>query len=205
AGAGQDGGEDLRRARSEFLPHLSRRRGQRRPAQRAELHRPGQEGSAARDDSRPQEGVRRQRADRERDRNPVVCPRGRAAVSASPRSAPLPRRSNQWPAPLTAAPVIVARRAASGVLRLRATRTSPSMTTAEMPGMSPRAIALSASGASDAAGASQTTRSAGWPTASVAVVARRKARALLPVASASTVSGARSPSEASSQTLLSTP
>ena len=72
--------------------------------------------------------------------------------------------------------------------------------------MSPRAIALSASLASDADGASHTTRSAGAPTASVPVpAASRKARALLPVASAITISGARSPSDASSHTLFMTP
>ena len=75
-----------------------------------------------------------------------------------------------------------------------------------MPGMSPRAIAVSASTASDADGASQTTRSAGASTAIVPVpAARRKARALLPVANAITTSGGRSPSEAISQTLLITP
>ena len=72
--------------------------------------------------------------------------------------------------------------------------------------MSPRAIAPNASRALEAAGASQTTRSAGAPTASVPVpAARRNARVLLPVASAIAISGARSPSEASSQMVLITP
>ena len=49
-------------------------------------------------------------------------------------------------------------------------------------------------------------REAGAPTASVpAPPARRKARALLPVAKAMTISGARSPSDASSHTLFMTP
>src|SRR2546430_13621671 len=81
-----------------------------------------------------------------------------------------------------------------------------SITTQEIPGMSPRAIASRASFASDAAGASQTTRSAGAPTVMVPVPrARRKIRALFPVASASASAGGRSPSEASSHTLLTTP
>src|SRR5712691_1452242 len=75
----------------------------------------------------------------------------------------------QCPAPGTPTPVTVARRLASGVLRLRATRTWPSMITHETPGMSPRAIAPRASVASEAAGASQTTRSAGAPTVMVPV------------------------------------
>src|SRR5256885_10209184 len=104
------------------------------------------------------------------------------------------------------APLNVARRLASGVLRLRPTLTSPSITTHEIPGMSPRAIASRASFAREAAGASQTTRSAGAPTAIVPVVVeRRQARALLPGARAIASAGGGSPSEASSQTLLSTP
>src|SRR5258705_11877396 len=94
-------------------------------------------------------------------------------------------RGAQWPAPATVTPLKVARRLAIGVLRLRPTRTWPSTTTQEMPGMSPLAIAVSASAASDADGASHTPRSAGAPTAIVPVPdARRKARGLLPEASA---------------------
>src|SRR3989337_1533952 len=48
------------------------------------------------------------------------------------------------------------------------------MITQEMPGMSPRAIAPNASRALEAAGASQTTRSAGAPTASVPLAAARR-------------------------------
>src|SRR6266851_3803892 len=60
--------------------------------------------------------------------------------------------------------------------------------------------------ASDADGASQTTRSAGAPTAIVPVpAARRNARLLFPVARAITTSGGRSPSDASSHTLFMTP
>src|SRR5206468_1509749 len=135
---------------------------------------------------------------------PSQC-QARAPLTSRRPAQPPARKTAQCPPPATAAPVIDARRLARGVLRLRPTRTSPSMTTAEIPGISPRASACSASGASDAAGASHTTRSAGWPMTSVAAAASRKARALLPVARAITVSGARSPSEASSHTLLSTP
>src|SRR5256885_17192659 len=95
------------------------------------------------------------------------------------------------------APLNVARRLASGVLRLRPTLTSPSITTHEIPGMSPRAIAPRASFAREAAGASQTTRSAGAPTAIVPVAGGgREARAVLPVAPAIASAGGRAPSEA---------
>src|SRR5438876_6755699 len=118
----------------------------------------------------------------------------------------LEREVYAWPPPSIDTPVNVASRLASGVLRLRPTLTRPSITTQEIPGMSPRAIASRASFASDAAGASQTTRSAGAPTVMVPVPrARRKIRALFPVASASASAGGRSPSEASSHTLLTTP
>src|SRR5437764_62224 len=59
--------------------------------------------------------------------------------------------------------VTVAMRVARGVFRLRSTRTCPSTITAEMPGMSPRAMAPSASVAMHPHGASSTTRSASRP------------------------------------------
>src|SRR2546425_127662 len=52
-------------------------------------------------------------------------------------------------------------------MRLRPTRTWPSTTAQEMPGMAPRAMAVSASAARDADGAAPTTRSAGGPGAEV--------------------------------------
>src|SRR5262249_44114443 len=139
--------------------------------------------------------VHRQHARRRADgESPEWVGRCRAAVRS------------QWPAPATVTPLKVARRLAIGELRLCPTRTWPPTTAQEVPGVSPRAIAVSASTASDADGASQTTRSAGASTAIVPVpAARRKARALLPVANAITTSGGRSPSEAISQTLLITP
>src|SRR5215831_20745907 len=54
-------------------------------------------------------------------------------------------RTGQCPPAGAAIPVMAARRLARGVFRLRATRTWPSMTMAEMPGMSPRAMAPKAS------------------------------------------------------------
>src|SRR3989442_1535619 len=108
--------------------------------------------------------------------------------------------------PETEIPRNDARRLASGVLRLRPTLTWPSMTTQEIPGMSPRAMAVSASPAIEADGASHTTRSAGAPTAIVPVpAARRKACVLLPVARAITTSGGRRPRDASRPTLFMTP
>ena len=78
------------------------------------------------------------------------------------------------------------------------------MITHEIPGMSPRAIASKPSRASDAAGASQTTRSAGRPTSMVPTESRN-ARALLPVASAIASAGATPPSEDISHTVFRTP
>src|SRR5262249_31040988 len=113
---------------------------------------------------------------------------------------------SQWPAPATETPLKVARRLAIGVLRPRATRTLPAAATQEMPGVSPRAGARRAAGASAADGAAQTTRTARAAPAIVPVpAARRNAWALFPVASAITTSGARSPSDAISHTLFMTP
>src|SRR6266545_7801462 len=75
----------------------------------------------------------------------------RSGVAAGVVRAETAGRSSipQCQAPATETPVKVARRLARGVLRLRPTRTCPSMITPEIPGMSPRVIAASASVASD--------------------------------------------------------
>src|SRR5437773_2508644 len=79
----------------------------------------------------------------------------------------------QWPPPAGPCPLTTsAARAAGGVLRLRPTVLLPSIRTIEIPGRSPAASAASAPWPTPPVGASQMTRSASRPSASVPLPSR---------------------------------
>src|SRR6476660_8434900 len=104
--------------------------------------------------------------------------------------------AHQCPPPPTAVPLTTsAMRPAGRAFQLRPTNGKPSTRIVEMPGRSPFARASSAVDPTDPTGASQMTRSAALPGV-IVPVSSPWTRAVFPVANATTLSGATSPSDA---------